>query len=60
MITLIAVGLQVALIGMVTILQVRYLPFYDPVTIPLLIILWVVIEVLSTAVSFAAVKLKLY
>ena len=41
-------------------LNVRYLPFYDPVTILMFFILWVTVAVLSTAVSFAAVKLKLY
>ena len=41
-------------------LTVRYLPFYDPVTILMFFILWVTVAVLSTAVSFAAVKLKLY
>ena len=37
-----------------------YLPFYDPVTIPLVLSIWAIVEILSTGVSFAAVKLKLY
>lgn len=41
-------------------LEVMYLPFQDPVTIPLVAIIWVICEVLSVAVSFLAVKLKLY
>lgn len=47
-------------LGTITILEVRYLPFQDPATIPLVAIVWVICEVLSVAVSFLAVKLKLY
>ena len=55
-----AVGMQMSVMGVMTMLNVRYLPFYDPVTILMFFILWVTVAVLSTAVSFAAVKLKLY
>ena len=52
--------MMMTVMGIVTMLTVRYLPFYDPVTILMFFIIWVTVAVLSTAVSFAAVKLKLY
>jgi hypothetical protein len=59
-ISLMAIGMQVALLGIMTMLQMRYLPFYDPVTMCLFAIIWLIVEILSTAVSFASVKLRLY
>ncbi len=59
-ITLIAIGMQVSLLGVINMVTVSYLPFNDPVTIPLFAMVWVIIEILSVAVSFLAVKLKLY
>ena len=60
LVSLIALGIMIMLMGMLTMLTVRYLPFYDPLTLLLFCMLWVTVAVLSTVVSFAAVKLKLY
>lgn len=60
MITLIAVGMQLSFLGGLTMVERGYLTFYDPLTYPLFIFIWVIIEILSVAVSFLAVKFKLY
>jgi hypothetical protein len=52
--------MQLALVGTITMVYISYLPFYDPITYPLFIFIWVIIEILSVVVSFLAVKLKLY
>lgn len=59
-ISLIAIGLQLSFLGAIAMIQAGYLPFNDPVTYPLFVIVWVICEVLSVAVSFLAVKFKLY
>lgn len=56
----VVIGMHLMLLGIVTMLNLRYLPFYDPVTFIVLFIVWVIVQILSTVVSFAAVKLKLY
>ena len=58
--SLVALGIMIMLMGLLTMLTIRYLPFYDPLTLLLFFMLWVMVAVLSTVVSFAAVKLKLY
>lgn len=60
MITLIAVGMQLSLLGAITMISMGYLTFYDPLTYPLFIFIWVIIEILSVVASFLAMKFKLY
>ena len=52
--------MHTSLVGLITMLEVRYLPFRDIVTIPLFLIIWIICEILSVAVSFLAIKFKLY
>lgn len=59
-ISLNAIGLQVILMGLIIMVQIQYLPFYDPVSLIVLVSVWTVGEIFSFLVSVLGVKLKVY
>ena len=47
-------------LGMIIMVQIKYLPFYDPAALVIFVTVWVLGEVLSIIVSVVGIKLKLY
>jgi hypothetical protein len=57
---LIAIGILVGTLGAIIMINVMYLPFYDPVTLIVFTTVWAIGEILSVLVSFIEIKFKLY
>jgi hypothetical protein len=55
-----ALGLFVLGLGIIMIILSGYLLFNDPVVLPMFLTVWITGDLLSVAVSFIAVKLRLY
>jgi hypothetical protein len=47
-------------LGMIIMVQIKYLPFYDLAALVIFVAVWVLGEVLSIIVSVVGIKLKLY